>query len=125
MNNKAFRFGPIALTNTLTANLLNPPTATGGTNAGSSSNYILLKHLRAVNKTGGAVTISLWIGATGANAAGTEFAWQAYSIPANSSIDWYASGPGMRLDAADFLVGGASANTSLSLQGEGEIGVAG
>lgn len=120
--NKVFRFGPIALTNTLTTNLLNPPTATGGVNGGSSSQYIVLKHLRAVNKTAGAVTISLWIGATGGNAAGTEFAWQATSIPANSYVDWYGA---VRLDAADFLVGGASANTSLSLSGEGEIGVAG
>ena len=32
--------------------------------------------------------------------------------------------PGMRFDAADFLVGGASANTSLTIEGEGEIGVA-
>jgi hypothetical protein len=31
----------------------------------------------------------------------------------------------MRLDSTDFLVGGASAGTSLSIEGEGEIGVAG
>jgi len=42
MTNKAFRFGPIALTTTLTTNLLNPATATGGVNAGSSSQYIIL-----------------------------------------------------------------------------------
>lgn len=123
MQNKRFRFGPIALTNTFTTNLLNPPTATGGTNGGSSAQYILLKHLRAVNKTTSAVTVSLWIGATGANAAGTEFAWQAKTIPANDYIDWF--GPDIRLDSADFLVGGASANTAVSLQGEGEIGVSG
>lgn len=122
MQNKKFRFGPIALTNTLTANLLNPPTATGGVNGGSSAQYIILRHLRVVNKTAGAVTVSLWIGATGGNVAGTEFGWQATSVPANSYLDWYGE---VRLDAADFLVGGASANTSLSLTGEGEIGVAG
>lgn|SRR3990167_3393536 len=63
--NKTFRFGPIALTATLTTNLLNPPTATGGVNSGSSPNYLILKHLRIVNKTAGAVTFSLWLGATG------------------------------------------------------------
>lgn len=120
--NKTFRFGPIALTNTLTTNLLNPPTATGGTNGGSSSQYIILKHVRIVNKTAGAVTCSFWLGATGGNAAGTEVIAQATSVAANSYIDWYGQ---LRLDAADFLVGGASANTSLSIQGEGEIGVAG
>jgi hypothetical protein len=30
----------------------------------------------------------------------------------------------MRIDAADFLVGGASASTSLTIQGEGEVGLA-
>lgn len=119
--NKVFRTGPIALTNTLTANILNPPTAAGGVNAGSSSNYIVLRHIRIVNKTAGAVTFSLWLGATGANAAGTEVVGQAQSVAANSAYDWYGY---LRLDAADFLVGGASANTSLSFQAEGEIGVA-
>jgi len=119
--NKAFRFGPVALSNTLTTNILNPPTATGGVGAGSSSNYIILRHIRIVNKTAGAVTFSLWLGATGANAAGTETIGNALSIAANSAYDWYGL---LRLDAADFLVGGASANTSMSLEGEGEIGCA-
>jgi len=120
--NKTFRFGPIALTNTLTTNILNPATATGGVNSGSSSMYIILKHIRLVNKTAGAVTGSFWLGATGANAAGTEIIGNALSVAANSFVDWYGL---LRLDAADFLVGGASAATSLSIQGEGEIGVAG
>lgn len=121
-SNKIFRFGPIALSNTLTTNLLNPATATGGVNAGTSSNYIVLRHIRIVNKTAGAVTFSLWLGATGGNVAGTEVVGQATSVAANSFQDWYGV---LRLDAADFLVGGASASTSLSIQGEGEIGVAG
>jgi hypothetical protein len=84
--------------------------------------YIILRHIRIVNKTAGAVTFSLWLGATGANAAGTEVIGIALSVAANSAYDWYGM---MRLDAADFLVGGASAGTSLSIQGEGEIGVSG
>lgn len=120
-SNKAFRFGPIALTNTLTTNLLNPPTATGGTNGGSSSQYIILKHIRVVNKTSGAATFTLYLGATGANVAGTELIGVAQSVAANSSYDWYGT---LRIDAADFLVGGASAATTLTIQGEGEIGVA-
>jgi hypothetical protein len=120
--NKTFRFGPIALTTTMTTNLLNPPTATGGVNGGSSSNYIVLKHMRLVNKTSGAVTASFWLGATGANAAGTEAIAQALSIAANSFVDWFGL---LRLDAADFLVGGSNTATALSLEGEGEIGVAG
>ena len=118
--NKVFRFGPIALTTAMTTNLLNPPTATGGTNGGSSSNYIVLKHLRLVNKTAGAVTASFWLDSTGGNTAGKEVIAQALSVAANSYVDWYGL---LRLDAADFLVGGSNTATALSLQGEGEIGV--
>lgn len=121
-SNKTFRFGPIALTTTLTTNILNPATATGGVNAGSSSQYIILRHLRFVNKTAGAVTVSLWLGATGGNVAGTELIVQGYSIAANSVYDWYGI---LRLDAADFMVGGSNTATALSIEGEGEVGVSG
>lgn len=122
MQNKAFRFGPVAMSNTLTTNILNPPAASGGVGAGSSGQYIILKHVRIVNKTAGAVTASLWLGGTGGNVAGTEVIAQALSVAANSYVDWYGS---LRIDVADFLVGGASAAASLTIQGEGEIGVAG
>jgi hypothetical protein len=120
--NKQFRFGPVALTTTLTTNILNPPAASGGVNAGSSAQYIVLKHLRIVNKTGSAATFSLWLGATGANAAGTEVIGTALSVAANSAYDWYGM---LRIDATDFLVGGAGTGTALTITGEGEIGVAG
>lgn len=121
--NKNIRIGPIALTNTLTTNILNPPTVSGGVgHSGNTATYLILRHIRISNKTAGAVTFSLWIGATGANAAGTEFMGTAQSIPANSYVDWYGM---IRLDTADFLVGGASANTALTFQAEGEIGIAG
>lgn len=123
MQNKRFRFGPLALTTTLTTNLLNPSTATGGVNAGSAGNYLLLTHIRVVNKTGTAATVSLWLGATGANAAGTEVGWQATSVAANSYLDWYPPG-GLRLDTSDYLVGGAGTASALTIQGEGEVGVA-
>jgi hypothetical protein len=74
-----------------------------------------------VNKTGGAVTVSFYIGATGASAAGTEFLGTALSIPANSPYDWYGL---LRLDSADFLTGLASAGTSITFEAEGEIGIA-
>lgn len=121
--NKTVRFGPIALTATLTTNILNPPTLTGGVNPPPSSTacYLLIRHLRIVNKTAGAVTFSLWLGGTGGNVAGTEVIGTALSVAANSAYDWFGI---LRLDTADFLVGGASALTSLTIEGEGEIGVA-
>lgn len=120
--NKPFRFGPIALTTTTTTNLLNPGTTTGGVNSGTPNNlFILLKHVRVVNKTGSAATVSLWIGATTANAAGTEFLWQAKSVAANDFVEAYPVN--CRLDVADFLVGGAGTATALTIEGEGEIGI--
>lgn len=121
MQNKAFNFGPVALTTTLTTNILNPAITSlaGPVGFTATQPYIILRHIRIVNKTAGAVTFSLWKGATGANAAGTEVIGIGKSIAANDSYDWYGF---MRFDAADFLVGGASAATSLSIQGEGEIG---
>ena len=122
MANKIFRFGPVALTTTLTTNLLNPAAATGGVNGGSSGQYINLRHISISNKTASAATFSLWLGATGANAAGTEIIGTAYSVPANSTMDRYGL---WRLDVADFLVGGASATTTLTITGTGDVGVAG
>lgn len=122
-SNTRFKFGPVALTTTLTTNIFNPGTTTGGvacTSAPFDKLYVILNHIRIVNKTGSAATVSLWIGATGANVAGTEFAWQGTSVPANSYIDWYGI---VRLSTADFLVGGAGTGTALSITGEGEIGV--
>lgn len=122
-SNKTVHFGPVALTNTLTTNIFNPPTLSGGVNPppSSTASYYVIRHIRIVNKTAGAVTFSLWLGATGGNVAGTEVVGTALSVGANSSYDWYGM---LRMDTADFLVGGASANTSLTIQGEGEIGVA-
>lgn len=120
--NKIFRLGPLALTTTLTTNILNPATTTGGVNGGSSAQYVTLKHIRVVNKTTAAATFSLYIGATGANAAGTEFVGTGLSVPANSTYDWYGN---TRLDSTDFLVGGAGTATALTIQAEGEVGVSG
>lgn len=123
MQARPFRFGPVALTTTLTTNILNPGTTTGGvacTSAPYDKLTLILTHVRIVNKTAGAVTFTLYLGATGANAAGSEFIGTAISVAANSAYDWYGRVP---MSTADFLVGGASANTSLTIQGEGEITV--
>lgn len=122
--NKLFNFGPVALTTTLTTNILNPniTSVAGPVGFTMTQPYIILRHVRIVNKTASAATFSLWKGATGANTAGTEVIGIGLSVPANSSYDWYGQ---MRFDAADFLVGGSGTATALTLQGEGEIGVSG
>jgi hypothetical protein len=124
MQNRPFRFGPIALTSTTTTNILNPGTTTGGVNStgGSYANLrIILYHIRIVNKTNASHNYSLYLGATGANTAGTEVIGNATVIAANSRDDWVGRLP---MDTGDFLVGGADANTALTIEGEGEIGVA-
>ena len=122
--NKSFRFGPVALTTTMTTNILNPDltSVAGPIGFTMTDPYIILKHIRIVNKTGTAATFSLWLGATGGNAAGNEVIGTGYSVAANSAFDWYGA---LRIDAADFLVGGAGTTTALTIQGEGEIGVSG
>ncbi len=120
MQSRPYRVGPLALTNSA-ANLVNPGTTTGGVNS-TSAPYdkltIILTHIRIVNKTNAAATFSLYIGATGASAAGTEFAGTAQAVAANSAYDWVGRIP---LSTSDFLTGLASANTTLTFQAEGEI----
>lgn len=120
---KTFNFGPLALTTTLTTNLLNPAAASGGVNGGSSGQYVVLNLIQIINKTAGAATFTLFRGATGGNAAGTELA-SAITVPARGVYN-LAYPAGLRFDTGDFLVGGASANTTLTIRGEGTVGVAG
>lgn len=101
-------FGPLALTNVLTTNVYNQ---------GSALIYDVITHITIVNKTGAAVTFSLWLGASGANAAGTEVIGQGKSIAANDVYHWYGR---MKMTSTEFLVGGASAATALTITAEGE-----
>lgn len=131
-NNKIIRFGPVALTTTTTTNIINPPTLTGGTGlAGTNTaSYIIIRHIRVVNKTASNASFALWLGATGANTAGTETDFGGVAsagaltrgvvVAAQNFVDWYGY---MRLDTADFLVGGADTATALTLAADGEIGV--
>jgi hypothetical protein len=94
--------GPVALSNTLTTNIYNP----------ASGMYGVIQQIHIVNKTGASATFSLWLGATGANAAGTEL-YSLESVAAQTGKDYWFS-PGLKLGNADFLVGGASALTTLT-----------
>ena len=119
--NRIERFGPVALTTTLTTNILNPAAAGAGTGYTPTASYIILRHIRIVNKTGTAATFSLWLGLTGANTAGTEVIGQGLSVPPNLAFDWYGL---LRMSSADFLVGGAGTATALTIEMEGEVGLA-
>lgn len=99
--------GPLALTNTTTTNIYNQ---------GSSTVFDVVTHIHVVNKTASAHNFSLWLGATGANTAGTEL-FSAQNVPANGVFDWYGN---LVMASTDFLVGGADANTSLTITVEGQ-----
>lgn len=123
VSNRPFNFGPLALTTTLTTNILNPTitSLSGPIGFTATQPYILIRHMAITNKTASAATFSLWKGASATNAAGTEIR-TGVSVPANSVVDLWFPGPGLRLNSSDFLVGGASAATALTILGEGEIG---
>lgn len=117
--NKKITIGPIAISNAA-GNLINPPTTVGGVNCGTPAPYVLIRHIRIVNKTAGAVTCSFWLGASGGSAAGTEVIGTGLSIAANSFHDYYGE---LCIDTAQFLTGLASALTSLVMTAEAEIGL--
>jgi hypothetical protein len=132
--NKSIRVGPIQLGTTTTTNLFNPPTLTGGVNPPltSTNSYVIIKHIRVSNNSAAAVQFATWIGATGVNTTATAGPFpgiasagtltNGVSVAANSYVDWYGA---MRMDVADFLVGGAlTSATALTLEMEAELGVA-
>lgn len=102
--------GPVTLSNTYTTNVYNQASAVV---------FSVVRKIHVANKTAGAVSFRLYLGATGANTAGTELFFD-YSIAANSAVDFYGA---LRLDSTDFLVGGASAATSLVITLEGDLQV--
>lgn len=99
--------GPLALTTTLTTNVYNNT---------SALIYDVIRHIHVANKTASAATFTLYLGATGANAAGTEL-FVAHSVPANSEFDYYCA---LKMLSTDFLVGGAGTTTALVITIEGE-----
>ena len=100
--------GPLALTTTLTTNVYVPASALV---------YDVVRHIHIVNKTGSAATFTLYLGATGANAAGTEIFGTARSVAANSAFDWYGA---LKIVSTDFIVGGSGTATALSITIMGE-----
>jgi hypothetical protein len=100
-------YGPAALSSTLTTNIYVPASALV---------YDVVRHIHVTNKTSSSVNFSIWLGATGCNAAGTEL-FGAQPVAAYSSFDWPCY---LKLTSTTYLVGGASAATSLAITIMGE-----
>ena len=99
-------FGPVALAASYTTNVYN--------NA-SALIYDVVRHVHVANKLL-ADTFRLYVGATGANAAGTEMFFD-FPVAAKSAYDYYCA---MKLVSTDFLVGGAATTLTLVIEAEGE-----
>ncbi len=95
-------FGPLALTNTYATDIHNQP---------SALIYSVLKKIKVTNKTGAPVTFRLFLGATTGVAAGTELEYDK-SVPANDSREFYYN---TKFLSTQFITGGASAATSLTI----------
>lgn len=119
--NKIINFGPFLLTTTLTTNLINCniTSLAGPIGFTITQPYLIIRHIRILNRLGASATFSLWKGLTGGNVLGTEVVDQGTSVPGNQAFDYVGL---LRLDAADFLVGGAGSANALVFLGEGEIG---
>lgn len=103
------RIGPLALTNVYTTNVYNQ---------GSALLYDEIQHIHVVNNTGAAKTFRLFIGATGANAAGTDVFYD-HEVPAGGEFNEYVR---WKLMSTEFLVGGASAaGLTITLQSEQHV----
>ena len=92
------------------ADIYTPPAATI---------FTVIRHIHVCNKTAGAATFTLYIGATGGSAAGTEL-FNEYSVAADSTFDYYCV---LKLLSTEFLTGLASAGNTLTITVEGEQGV--
>lgn len=95
--------GPAYLANAA-ADIYTPP---------ASTIYTVIRHIHVANKTGTAATFTLYIGATGGSAGGTEIAL-AKNVPANDVVDLYFA-PGLKMVSTDFLSGLASAASTLTI----------
>lgn len=101
--------GPLALTNTLATNIYQGA-------GGSALIYDVIKHIHVANKTSADATFTLYLGASTANAAGTELFWKK-TVKAGDVFDHYCS---MKMVSTEYLVGGSDTATALTITVEGE-----
>lgn len=97
----------VAFLGSSVANIYTPP---------ASTIYTIIKHIHLANVTASSATFTLYVGATGGSTAGTEL-FKGFTIPANSSYDYYCE---RKMLSTDFLTGLASAGSTITIEVEGE-----
>lgn len=85
----------------------------------SSNTYALVRHIHVANTSASSCWVSLFVGATGAEAGGTELVGQKV-VAANDVADFYFPA-GLKLTTADFLVGDAQTGSVLTATITGEL----
>lgn len=98
--------------------LLTGTYATNVYNNTSALIYDRIEQINVTNVTNVGVSFRLYLGATGANVAGTQLYYD-QNIPAFQTLPFYFQ-PGLKLTSSDFLVGGASTANALVIMGMGE-----
>lgn len=129
MNNKLIRFGPSAISVTVTC-FISPGTVTGaipvqngnGGGAGTPivNTYYDIRHIRIVNTTSTQRSVSGFIAGTSTGSgAGQAFLGSGLAIPANDYEDYYGE---TRIDAGEYMnfIGDSA---GLTVEAEGEVGV--
>jgi hypothetical protein len=81
---------------------------------GSALIYDLISGIYLANTTASAVTVTIYLGLTGASTGGTELL-KGVSIPANTTVPFYYSGRGLKLTSAQFLVGLAGTASAVTI----------
>jgi hypothetical protein len=106
LSGQLINYGPAFLAAAV-ADIYTPP---------ASTLYTVIYHIHIANVTGGAVNFTLYKGATGGSAAGTEL-FKQKNVAANDVYDWYCT---EKFKSTDFLTGLASAANSLTITVEAE-----
>jgi len=101
------RYGPAYLANSAT-NIMQ-----GG--GGTSGLYDNVQGIEICNTDTVQQTFSIWLGATGASAGGTEL-FKDYPVGAKQTLMFPYPGKGKRLDSTEYLVGLASAASKVTIE---------
>lgn len=83
----------------------------------ASTIYTIIRHIHVANKTNTAATFSLYVGATGGSAAGTEL-FGTKTVAAYDTFDYYCV---MKLLSTEFLSGISETASALVIVVEGEL----
>ena len=82
--------------------------------------YAMVRHIHVCNKDTVTRTFTIWLGATGAEAGGTEITGLDHSLDAGKEADFYWP-EGLQITTSDFLVGKASSASKLTVLITGEL----